>query len=103
MGVVVLICVKKEFVVEKFLIGLRNLRCVYIFEGCFCLFLVLYSNFIGIRFFNICKFILSFNFKIGLFWFLSFILLELRSVGNDCFMNRDFFNYRLFCDDYLNF
>lgn len=102
-GAAALICVKKESVAEKFPTGPRNLRRAHIFEGCFRLLSVSYSNFTGTRLFNTCKFTSSLNSKIGLFRSSSSTSSELRSVGNDRPMNRDFSNHRLFCDDHLNF
>lgn len=102
-GAAALICVKKESVAEKFPTGLKNLRRAHIFEGCFRLLSVSYSNFTGTRLFNTCKFTSSLNSKIGLFRSSSSTSSELRSVGNDRPMNRDFSNHRLFCDDHLNF
>lgn len=102
-GAAALICVKKESVAEKFPTSLKNLRRAHIFEGCFRLLSVSYSNFTGTRLFNTCKFTSSLNSKIGLFRSSSSTSSELRSVGNDRPMNRDFSNHRLFCDDHLNF
>lgn len=102
-GAAALICVKKESVAEKFPTGLRNLRRAHIFEGCFRLLSVSYSNFTGTRLFNTCKFTSSLNSKTGLFRSSSSTSSELRSVGNDRPMNIDFSNHRLFCDDHLNF
>ena len=98
-GAAALICAKKKSVAKKFLTGQRNLRRAH--KCRFRLLSISNSGFTGTRLLDTCKFTSSLSSTIRKFRSSSCTLSELRSVGNDRPMSRDFSNHQ-FCNDHLN-
>ena len=91
-------CAKKESLAKKIPTGLRNRSCAHNIKGCFRLLSISNSGFTGTKL--TCKSTSSLNSKTGLFRSSSCASSELRTVGNDRLMNRDF-SHPLFNHDHL--